>query len=161
MGERGTSQRFEHICLEAGIEKHERRILSILLINMRGAYHYHGLTIIYCSPVQGISCQTELFKARQHCRYVARSSQTWLKEMLFFVCLFVTLERNVVCLFVTLEMNVVCLFVCLSPLKEMLLDSSTSKRSSEASPNWPRSNGHVGHKIKGILRTLGDSLRIT
>ena len=46
MGERGTSQRFEHICLEAGIEKHERRILSILLINMRGAYHNHGLTII-------------------------------------------------------------------------------------------------------------------
>ena len=45
MGERGTSQRFEHICLEAGIEKHERIILSILLMNMRGAYHYHGLTI--------------------------------------------------------------------------------------------------------------------
>ena len=81
MGERGTSQRFEHICLEAGIEKHERIILSILLMNMRGAYHYHGLTIIVCSPVQWISCQTELFEARQNCRYVARSSQTWLGHL--------------------------------------------------------------------------------
>ena len=46
MSKRGTSQRFEHVRLEAGIEKHERIILSILLMNMRGAYHYHGLTII-------------------------------------------------------------------------------------------------------------------